>query len=211
VFPQQIEEGLWRWTAPHPDWLPGAPDSLEDWPRDVACVLYEAPDVSLFIDPLVPADTAEFWRWADARCAGRPVVVLTTLEFHARSRAVVVERYGAVALGSHATGVKHFEVVPAGVECFVLEPVEETVVWLAGVRTLVVGDSLIGAGAGALRLCPQSWLESGPHDATLAELADALRPLLDLPIERVLVSHGESALDRGHAALARALVPVAVG
>lgn len=40
---------------------------------------------------------------------------------------------------------------------------------------------------------------------TTAELAAALRPLLDLPIERVLVSHGEPALKGGRAALQNAL------
>jgi hypothetical protein len=40
---------------------------------------------------------------------------------------------------------------------------------------------------------------------TLAEVAVRIRPLLDLPIEVVLVSHGEPVLSRGRQALARAL------
>jgi hypothetical protein len=36
-----------------------------------------------------------------------------------------------------------------------------------------------------------------------------MRPLLELPIERVLVSHGEPVLRGGHAALARALAQAA--
>ena len=40
---------------------------------------------------------------------------------------------------------------------------------------------------------------------TLPALAKALRPLLDLEIERVLVSHGEPVLRRGREALEAAL------
>jgi glyoxylase-like metal-dependent hydrolase (beta-lactamase superfamily II) len=209
LSPREITEGLWRWTTPHPDWLPGVLDSLEDWPREVGCVLFEGPDVSLFIDPLVPADAAEFWRWADARCAGRPVAVLTTLEWHARSRDAVLERYGGVAYAAGKS--RDIEVLPAGVECFTVEPLGETVVWLSGPRTVVAGDVIVGSGTGSLRLCPESWLANSPHETTLAEIAELLRPLLALPIERVLVTHGDPAYANGHAALAAALEPVAVG
>jgi hypothetical protein len=37
------------------------------------------------------------------------------------------------------------------------------------------------------------------------ELREALRPLLDLPVELVLVSHGEPVLEHGRAAIAAAL------
>ena len=40
---------------------------------------------------------------------------------------------------------------------------------------------------------------------TLAALANALRPLLELPIESVLISHGKPVLSGGRAALAEAL------
>jgi hypothetical protein len=40
---------------------------------------------------------------------------------------------------------------------------------------------------------------------TVEELRDALRPLLDLPVELVLVSHGEPVLAQGRDALAEAL------
>ena len=51
-------------------------------------------------------------------------------------------------------------------------------------------------------LGPASWL---PDGVGLEDLARALRPALALPIERVLVSHGEPVLSGGRAALARAL------
>lgn len=64
--------------------------------------------------------------------------------------------------------------------------------WLPEQRALVVGDVLLGAGAKSratedpLRLCPERWLGKATHD----DLRTSLRPLLELPIERVLVSHG---------------------
>ena len=40
---------------------------------------------------------------------------------------------------------------------------------------------------------------------TVRDVAALMRPLLELPIERVLVSHGEPVLHGGHTALARAI------
>ena len=74
--------------------------------------------------------------------------------------------------------------------------------WIPQHRTLVPGDVLLGAAGGGLRLCPRSWL---PESTTVEMLAASLRPLLDLPVTRVLVSHGEPVLRNGRAALERAL------
>ena len=61
---------------------------------------------------------------------------------------------------------------------------------------------LLGGEDVGLRLCPPSWLPAGKtHD----ELRESLRPLLELPVEMVLVSHGEPVLVDGHTALAEAL------
>ncbi len=66
---------------------------------------------------------------------------------------------------------------------------------------------LLGAGAKPrptdepLRLCPERWLGKPTH----ADLRTSLRPLLDLPVEHVLVSHGAPVLGGGKAALERVL------
>ena len=53
-------------------------------------------------------------------------------------------------------------------------------------------------------VCPESWLRHlGGY--TQEDLRAGLQPLLDLPVEMVLVSHGEPVLRDGHAALERAL------
>jgi glyoxylase-like metal-dependent hydrolase (beta-lactamase superfamily II) len=81
------------------------------------------------------------------------------------------------------------------------------VYWLPRQRSLVVGDVLLGAGAkpratnDALRLCPERWLANATHE----DLRETLRPLLELPISRVLVSHGEPVLRGGRGALERLL------
>jgi hypothetical protein len=53
-----------------------------------------------------------------------------------------------------------------------------------------------------LRLCPERWLGGG---ATHADLRESLAPLLELPVERVLVAHGEPVLSGGLRELERVL------
>jgi len=124
--------------------------------------------------------------------------VITTLQFHRRSRDAVVERYGAST--SRAK-----EALPSGVQTIRIEGAGETMVWLPVPRALVPGDRVLGDDAGGLRLCPESWLRYLPRGMTRARLREELRPLLDLPVELVLVSHGTPVLDRGREALARAI------
>ena len=73
--------------------------------------------------------------------------------------------------------------------------------WLPDDRTLVTGDSLMGDGGGGITVCPDTWLEGDAPEVLRREL----RSLLELPIERVLVSHGDPVLEDGRAALERAL------
>jgi hypothetical protein len=196
--PAEIVPGLLRWTAPHPEWNPDAtPGSSGDWDPLVGSVLYEVSDTVVLIDPLLPsAEREPFLEWLDARVTGRPVSILTTIQWHRRDRRELAERYGA-------NTARAWDHMPAGVERRPLPGAGETLFWLPAVAALVAGDSLVGDGEGGVRVCPQSWLED--VGVNRAEVAGLLRPLLELPIERVLVSHGGSVLQRGHAALAAAV------
>lgn len=198
----EIEPGLWRWTARHPDWRPAAkPDSSGDWPREVGSVAVMADDALVVIDALVPEGADGLWRWLDERAeeAGGDVRALTTVKWHRRSRDEVAARYEART--SRAASA-----LPAGVEPVPIRRAGETMFWLAEHRALVPGDRLLGGErAGELRLCPASWLAYLPSRISTGELARALRPLLDLPIERVLASHGPPALRGGREAIARAI------
>mgnify|MGYP003528239490 CR=1 FL=1 len=82
----------------------------------------------------------------------------------------------------------------------------ETMVWLPKVCALIPGDRLLGDDERCgVRLCPDSWLRYLPSGMRQRELREALRPLLDLPVELVLVSHGEPVLKGGREAIAKAL------
>ena len=205
---QEVAARLWRWTAYYPEW------------KDVVgCVYYEADDAVVLIDPLVPADEADrFWAALerDLERARKPLHVLITVFWHARSTGEVVARRGAHVwaptrgrapierrTGTVTDVFRPGDPLPGGIEALPTARASEVVFWLPKHRTLVPGDMILGADGGALRLCPDSWLPSG---TTRVQLAESLRPLLELPIARVLVSHGEPVLSGGRKAVERALV-----
>ena len=198
MLPEEIAPGLFWWTAPHPDFDAHAGrGGSEDWAEEVGSTMYEAPDAVALIDPLLPSgDREQFLRTLDARIAGRPVTILTTNRWHRRDREELAERY-------RSTTSRAWNAVPPGVVPRPLRGAAETMYWLPGAAALVAGDRLLGDGAGGLRLPPQSWLEDTQVDRP--GLAGLMRPLLELPIERVLVSHGEPVLHDGRAAVARAI------
>jgi|SRR5665811_1291993 len=198
MLASEIVTGLYQWWAPHPEWTPGAePDSGSDWEEMVGSVLYEAPHTVVLIDPQLPADGRdELMGWLDELVAGRPVSVLTTIRWHRRDREELAARYASNGSGA-------WNAVPSGVVPRPLRGAGETIYWLPAVATLVAGDRLITRADRKLRLCPESWMRSEKVDR--AGLAHLMRALIELPIERVLVSHGRSVLQDGRAALARAI------
>ena len=187
---ERIEEGLWRWTGDHPDWSPE-----EEWPKAVGSVYVETPDAIVLVDPLIPPEDRERFLEALDRDVARtaaPVQILLTVEWHGRSTPELAERYGATVGGTP----------PREVEPFRVEPVDETLWWLPAHGAIVAGDVLLGDESGGVRVCPDSWLVGR---STPAEIRALLHPLLELPVERVLVSHGEPVLEGGRDALAAAL------
>jgi glyoxylase-like metal-dependent hydrolase (beta-lactamase superfamily II) len=175
----------------------GSPDGPADWPEIVGSVAYAAPDAFVFVDPLLPD---ELWPALEerVRAHGHPVRVLTTIGFHRRSRDEVVGRFDATTSRAKAS-------LPDGVETVTIRRAGETMVWLPGHRALIPGDRLLGDDRGGLRMCPPGWLRYLKPGLSYDELREALRPLLDLPVEMVLVSHGEPVLQGGRAAIERAL------
>jgi hypothetical protein len=188
---QQLLPGLWRWTERHPAWNPGgAPGSADDWPEEVGSVAYEAPHALVLVDPLAP-DPAFLDELVER--VDKPVSILQTVRFHSRSREDLERRYADRLAPEPGPGVEPVPIAGAG----------ESMVWLPDLRALVPGDRLLGDGRGGLRMCPDSWLAYLPLDQ--ARLAEALRPLLDLPVEAVVVSHGEPVLAGGHRLIAQAI------
>ena len=59
----ELTEGLWRWTARHPEWHPG------EFGAEVACFAAQAGDTTLLIDPLLPPDPSSVLAVIDASSA----------------------------------------------------------------------------------------------------------------------------------------------
>ena len=141
--------------------------------------------------------------------------VLITVFWHTRSAEEVVRRYGGrlhaasrarPAIQRRTSAVTDVfrpgDPLPGGIEALPSGRATEVVYWIPAHRAIVPGDVILGDGNGGLRLCPQSWLPAGIDHRRLRE---ALKPLLDLPVERVLVSHGEPVVENAQARLAEAL------
>ena len=191
----EITPGLRRWAAFH-----------DHWEEDVGSLAVQTSDGLVLIDPIDPP--------SEVAAADH---VLITVYWHGRSTGTVgVKRVWASARSERPLKSRGIEVtdpfragnaLPGGIRAFQTARSAEVVYWLPDQHAVVVGDVLLGAGAkprptsDPLRLCPQRWLGKSTHD----DLRSTLRPLLDLPVECVLVSHGEPILSGGKEALAAAL------
>ena len=191
----EIAPGLHRWTAKH-----------EEWQEDVGSLAVETTDGLVLIDPIDPPDRFR-----------RPDHMLLTVYWHNRSaRELDAKRVWAPARSAQPLRNRAIEVtdsvrggddLPGGIQAFGTPRAAELVYWLPEQRALAVGDVLLGAGAKPraadtpLRLCPERWLGKGTH----ADLRAALGPLLELPVEHVLVSHGAPVVGDGAEALRRLL------
>lgn len=196
---QELRPGLWRWTAEHPQW-----DHAEHWGPEVGSVYAELADAVVVIDPLVPPDDEDrFWSALDrdVERLGRPLYVLLTVHWHERSVDAVLDRYKAVLWRPE----EKIE-LPEGVEPVVVKGSDwsEAMFFLEPHRALVAGDLLIGRDGG-IEL-PIQWFPKGEQEWARDELKPMLRERLGaLPVELVLVSHGEPVLTDAAAVLERAL------
>jgi glyoxylase-like metal-dependent hydrolase (beta-lactamase superfamily II) len=197
---QELRPGLWRWTATHPEW-----EHAEHWGPEVGSVYAELPDALVMVDPLVPQDEEDrFWEALDrdVERVGKPVHVLLTVHWHERSVATVLDRYKATLWRPEEKGQ-----LPAGVHAEVVKGSDwvEALFFLEPHRALIAGDLLIGKDGGGIEL-PVRWFPKGEQDWAEQELKPELRKRLGgLPVELVVVSHGEPVLEDGAAALERAL------
>ncbi|HMH40159.1 MAG TPA: hypothetical protein VK532_03085 [Gaiellaceae bacterium] len=197
---QELRPGLWRWTATHPEW-----EHAEHWGPEVGSVYAELPDALVMVDPLVPQDEEDrFWEALDrdVERVGKPVHVLLTVHWHERSVATVLDRYKATLWRPEEKGQ-----LPAGVHAEVVKGSDwvEALFFLESHRALIAGDLLIGKNGGGIEL-PVRWFPKGEQDWAEQELKPELRKRLGgLPVELVVVSHGEPVLEDGAAALERAL------
>ena len=194
---REVRNGLWHWEAPHPEWTPANPDG---WGPEVSSYAIDDGERLLLIDPLAsPSEIQEI-------AAGRKTAIVLTCAWHERDARSLVERLDAAVFvpqpeeGDPIEGRQAFSAgdrLPVGVEAFPGKEVNDLVLWIESRRALAVGDTLVDRGQG-LEL-PDTWL---PEGVTREQVLEALRPLLELPVELVLPTHG-APTDR--AALERAL------
>ena len=196
---RDVAPGLWLWRMPHPDWSPDA-----DWEPAVTSTCVESGSEVAVLDPLAPPeDAVEIWKRLDTR---PPTLAVVLKPDHVRSVDTFVERYGARGYGpflfwrndipaTELEGIQPGDVLPGGLMAlYDGRGRNETPLWLPEQRALVFADALTAPG-GELRVWATPW-----H---VERTLPALRALLDLPFELVIVAHGEPVHDR--AAYERAL------
>ena len=187
-----VVPGLWVWRMDHPDWTQDA-----GWRPRVTSTCVESGGEVAVLDALAPpAREAAVWDRLEAR---PPTIAVVLKPDHVRDVDLIVQRYGARAYGPdvfHRGDVPETDLewigpgseLPGGlVALFDGRGRNETPLWLPEQRTIVFADALT-APEGELRVWWTPWHEQ--------RVLPALRELLDLPLERVIVSHGDPVHDR---------------
>ena len=220
---QELETGLWYWTATHPEWTPA---NREGWGPEVSSYAVDDGNRLLLFDPIAPPSEIH------ALAAERETAVVLTAPWHERDTQSLVERLGVPVFtplpdsaedlmekygitaeqagdGSpdlvwllrenrgEARPYSPGDRLPIGIEAFPGREQNDMVLWIESKAAVISGDTLKDVGQG-LEISV-NWLREG---VTREQVAEGLRPLLALPVEHVLLTHG-APTDR--AALERAL------
>jgi glyoxylase-like metal-dependent hydrolase (beta-lactamase superfamily II) len=186
----EVGTGLWIWRLSYPDWHEGA-----GWPEVVTSTCVESGGEVAVLDALAPPEGSTIWERLDAR---PPTVAVVLKPDHVRNVDLFVRRYGCRAFGpwlferqnipeTELEPIEPGSELPGGLRAlYDGRGRNETPLWLPEQRTLVFADGMTGAGA-ELRI----W--ETPH---IDRARPALRELLELPFERVIVAHGDPVHDR---------------
>jgi glyoxylase-like metal-dependent hydrolase (beta-lactamase superfamily II) len=200
---RDVAPGLWVWRVRHPAWTPEA-----DWEPLVTSTCVESRGEVALLDPLAPPeDASEAWERLDA---GPPSLVVVLKPDHVRDVDLFVSRYGVRAFGpslfwpddvpeTELEAIEPGSELPGGLlALYDGRGRNETPLWLPEQRALVFADALTAPG-GELRVWATPWHEE--------RALPALRALLDLPFEHVIVAHGEPVHDRAAYELALSRPP----
>lgn len=184
---RDVAPGLWLWRQPHWEWREG-----DDWEPEVASFVVESRAEVVLLDPLAPPPSA---RAVYDRLEARPPTAAVVIKpDHVRDIDLFVHWYAIPAYGSWlfwAGDAPRAELrplfrdqeLPGGL--LALDDGRggmERPIYLPEQRAIVFADGMTAPG-GTLRV----WWSPILERRTLP----ALREMLDLPFERVLVSHGE--------------------
>lgn len=182
---RDLAPGLWIWRARHPFWREG-----DDWQPVVTSTFVESKGERLVLDPLAPAlDNIGLWDRLDQN---PPTAAVVLIADHVRDIDMFVRRYKARPFGPllyYPDDVPNIElepifadsVLPGGlVALYDGRGRLETPMWLPEHRVIVFGDALTERN-GELRV----WASRAHEKRELP----ALRAMLELPFERVIISH----------------------
>jgi hypothetical protein len=217
---EQLLDGLWTWTARHPDW--GKPET--SWEPDVRGYLAFADDATLLVDPLLEPSVEDELA-ALVREHDRPVAIFVTIPWHLRSSPELLARFDGTAYShpklrarlekdGHWRELEPGREHPGGVTAYPIGSprTRETPIFLSSCQALVVGDTIVESRSAA---APRLWANVDPKPGSRVwyekRYVPSFRPLLDLPVRHLLLTHGRPVLERGHDALVEAVAspPVA--
>jgi hypothetical protein len=211
---QKLTDGLWRWTARHPEWHPGA------FGAEVASFAVDAGDATVLVDPLLPPDPAPVLQVVDASL-GKRLAIVVTIPYHVRSAEELWKRYrkhAETTIHGHracakrlsdGSGFREIEPdteLPGGVTAHAIGRPRryETPLHLPSHSALAFGDAVVEWN-GRLRVWATEKLDAKVERFHRDRFNPTLEPLLDLGAENVLVTHGEPVMGGGTEALRRAL------
>jgi hypothetical protein len=209
----ELAPGLWRWTRRHPGWHPGG------FGDEVASFALRDDAGLVIVDPLLDGAADPELATLEAQASGS-VRILITIPYHVRSAELVWQRLRSqhdVAIHGHARcasrledtsafrAVSGGETLAGGIRAYAIgKPRRMEVPFeLPSHRALAFGDAIVETGRGSLRVWKQ-W-EHVAADWYERRFLPTLRPLTELDVDRVLVTHGEPVLQGGARALAQAL------
>jgi len=220
---QELQTGLWYWTATHPEWTPA---NAEGWGPEVSSYAVDDGNRLLLFDPIAPPSEIH------ALAAERETAVVLTAPWHERDTQSLVERLGVPVFtplpdsaqdlmekygitaeqagdGSpdlvwllrenkgEARPYSPGDRLPIGIEAFPGREQNDMVLWIESKAAVISGDTLKDVGQG-LEISVR-WLREG---VARQQVVAGLRPLLERPVEQVLLTHG---VPTDRAALERAL------
>jgi hypothetical protein len=211
---EKLMQGLWRWTARHPEWHPG------EWGAEVASFAAQAGDTTLLIDPLLPADSSSVLGVID-EALGKRLAILITIPYHVRSAEEIWRRYeneAQTTIHGHPAAAKRLDdrsafreiepgvPLPGGVTAHRIGKPRryEMPLHLPSHDALVFGDAVAEAG-GRLVVWSAEKVDAKVERFYRERFNPTLEPLLELDFDRVLVTHGKPVMSGGKRALRSAI------